>query len=219
MPGTTPTIHVVDDDASLRKSVIRLLQAAGYNVLGYASAAEYLLFQRENSIQSNSPSCMVLDVRMPGLSGLDLQDGLRNREGSLPIVFLSGHGDIPMSVRAMKGGAVDFLTKPVERDALLAAVNSALAQDANNRVSHGNLSQLRARYESLSVREQKVFDLVVAGKLNKNIASELGISERTVKAHRAQVMAKLQVDSMAALVRFAYQIKGTNESEPGEQVS
>jgi FixJ family two-component response regulator len=198
----TPTIHVVDDDASLRKAVVRLLRAAGYEVCDYASAAEFLLARAESS-----PGCVVLDIRMPGLNGLELQEGINGRAGALPIIFLTGHGDIPMSVRAMKAGAVDFLTKPVQRDALLCAVRSALAQDAERRAIHDNLHTIRTRYESLTSRERDVFALVVAGKLNKNIATELAISERTVKMHRAQVMAKLHVTSVAALVRFAGQLK------------
>jgi FixJ family two-component response regulator len=188
----------VDDDDSLRTAVTRLLRAAGYQVRGHASAGEFLLTQPEDT-----PGCLVLDICMPGPSGIDLQTALQGRDDSLPIIFLTGQGDVPMSVRAMKDGAVDFLTKPVQKEALLSAVQNALARDAKNRVSRDKLAQMRSRLESLSSRERAVFSLVAEGKLNKHIAAELGISERTVKAHRAQVMEKMQVDSLAGLIRAA----------------
>jgi len=198
----TPVIHVVDDDDSLRSALTRLLRAAGYEVRGYASAGEYLLAK-----PGDTPGCILLDVRMPGPSGLDLQATLAGREDTPPLIFLTGHGDIPMSVRAMKAGAVDFLTKPVQRDALLAAVQNALGQDAERRAVRQRASALHARYESLTPRERAVFALVVAGKLNKHVASELEISERTVKAHRAQVMEKMGVPSLAELVHVAEQLQ------------
>jgi FixJ family two-component response regulator len=198
MTPPTPTVHVVDDDDSLRTAVLRLLGAAGHEVRGYPSAGEFLL-----AVTANLRGCVVLDVRMPGPSGLDLQASLREREGAFPIIFLTGHGDIPMSVRAMKAGAVDFLTKPVEREALLAAVQNALARDAENRAVRNTANALHSRYETLTPRERAVFALVVAGKLNKHVAAELGVSERTVKAHRAQVMEKMHVRSLAELVHMA----------------
>jgi FixJ family two-component response regulator len=176
----TPLIHVVDDDDSLRTAVIRLLRAAGYEVRGYPSAGAFLLAR-----PAGTPGCVVLDVRMPGPSGLDLQEAFSERDDALPIIFLTGHGDIPMSVRAMKAGAVDFLTKPVQRDALLTAVKNALARDAEARKAREEVGELRSRYESLTASERAVFALVVVGKLNKQIAAELGTAERTVKAHRA----------------------------------
>lgn len=201
MTPPNPTIHVVDDDASFRKSLVRLLRAVGYEVRDYASAAEFLLAHTESA-----PGCVVLDIRLPGLSGLDLQDGLSEFDNALPIIFLTGHGDIPTSVRAMKAGAVDFLTKPVQRDSLISAVGAAIANDAAKRATRENVALLRDRFKSLTDRELAVFSLVVAGKLNKNIASELGISERTVKAHRANLMAKLHVTSLAGLVASAVQL-------------
>jgi FixJ family two-component response regulator len=201
----TPTIHVVDDDESLRTAVTRLLRSAGYEVRGYASAGEFLLAR-----PGTAPGCIVLDVRMPGPSGLDLQAAFAERNDALPIIFLTGHGDIPMSVRAMKAGAVDFLTKPAQKEALLSAVRTALAKDAENRAARGRASALHARYETLTPRERAVFALVVAGKLNKHVATELGISERTVKAHRAEVMEKMHVASLAELVHVAEQLQAGN---------
>jgi FixJ family two-component response regulator len=203
MTSPAPIVHVVDDDDSLRTAVLRLLRAAGFQVRGHASAGEFLLAQ-----PGNGPGCVVLDVHMPGPSGLDLQTAFEERDDALPIVFLTGYGDIPMSVRAMKAGAVDFLTKPVQREALLNAVRNALARDAENRNARDGLGLLRSRFETLTAREQAVFTSVVAGKLNKQIAAELGISERTVKAHRAQVMAKMQVTSLAKLVHVAEKLHG-----------
>jgi FixJ family two-component response regulator len=205
MTSPTPIVHVVDDDDSLRTAVTRLLRAAGYQVRGHCSAGEFLLAR-----PGDAPGCIVLDVDMPGPSGLDLQAGFRERDDALPIIFLTGHGDIPMSVQAMKAGAVDFLTKPFQRDALLSAVRTALARDAETRTARDRVSILRSRQEALTARERAVFALVVAGKLNKQIAAELGTSERTVKAHRAQVMEKMQAASLAELVHVADQLPGGN---------
>ena len=198
-----PVVHVVDDDNSVRTGVVRLLKAAGYEARGYSSAGEFLL----NRSEENGPGCVVLDVRMPGPSGLELQDALARLEVPLPIVFLTGHGDIPMSVRAMKAGAIDFLTKPVSREALLGAVKNALARGAATRAARALAQTLRTRYETLTPREREVFAGVVAGKLNKAIAYELGTAERTIKAHRAQVMEKMQVASVAELVHVAEQLR------------
>jgi FixJ family two-component response regulator len=180
---------------------MRLLRAAGYEVRGYPSAGEFLLAKT-----GNTRGCVVLDVRMPGPSGLDLQAAFSERDEALPIIFLTGHGDIPMSVRAMKAGALDFLTKPVEREALLTAVRNAVARDAENRAVRSRAHALHSRYQTLTPRQRAVFALVVAGKLNKHVATELGISERTVKAHRAQVMEKMHVASLAELVHIAEQL-------------
>jgi FixJ family two-component response regulator len=196
--GSGATVHVVDDDAGMRKALCRILEAAGYAVSTYASAGDFLLAD-----VVDGPACLVLDVRMPGPSGLELQQALAKRTDLLPVVFLSGHGDIPMTVRALKAGAVDFLTKPVEGKALLAAVEAALAQDAARRAERDGQRALRDRYESLSAREREVFAEVVSGKLNKQIAGDIGAAERTVKAHRARVMEKMQAGSVADLVRMA----------------
>src|SRR5262245_59275043 len=197
-PTGPATVHVVDDDAGMRKALGRILEAAGYVVRTYASAGDFLLADK-----ADGPACLVLDVRMPGPSGLELQQSLARQEGSLPVVFLSGHGDIPMTVRALKAGAVDFLTKPVEGKALLAAIETALAQDAARRSERDELRALRERYDSLSAREREVFAQVVTGKLNKQIAGDIGAAERTVKAHRARVMEKMDAGSVADLVRMA----------------
>jgi FixJ family two-component response regulator len=194
-----PIVHVVDDDDSLRKAVARLLLAAGYDVRVYASAGEFALANRQN----NKRGCVLLDVRMPGPSGLDLQEALVREDEPLPVIFLTGHGDVPTTVRAMKAGAVDFLTKPIKRDVLLNAVRTALARDVRLHTSREQLRDLRARFAKLTPREREVFALVVAGRLNKQIAGELGMAERTVKAHRAQVMMKMGATSLAELVRLA----------------
>jgi FixJ family two-component response regulator len=198
---TTPIIHVVDDDPSFRTAVMRLLRAAQYEVRAYASASEFL-----ESAPCTAPGCILLDLRMPGVSGLDLQQSLARMEERLPIIFLTGHGDIPASVRAMKAGAVDFLTKPVRREALLTAVQDALSLDARNRAARAASRELHARYDSLTPREREVLGHVLSGKLNKQIAYDLGTAERTIKAHRASIMEKLGVQSVAELVRLVQEL-------------
>jgi FixJ family two-component response regulator len=192
--------------------VARLLRAAGYDVETYDSAGAFLL-----ASPVSAPGCILLDVRMPGTSGLDLQEALAKRDAFLPVIFLTGHGDIPMSVRAIKAGAVDFLTKPVKRDVLLAAVQTALAREAGERKLHEQLREWRARHQSLTAREREVFDRVITGRLNKEIATELGTAERTVKAHRAQVMGKMQVNSLAELVHVADQLRAAGGLLPPPQ--
>ena len=198
MNASIGVVHVVDDDNSLRTAVTRLLRAAGYDVHSYSSVGEFLMRER-----AEGPACIILDVRMPGPSGLDLQQALDARADALPIVFLTGHGDIPMSVQAMRAGAVDFLTKPVKRDVLLNAVRAAIAQHVKRRAGRERAKHVRGQFETLTSREREVFARVVAGMLNKQIAAELGCSIRTVKIHRARTMEKMHVDSLADLVRAA----------------
>jgi FixJ family two-component response regulator len=197
-----PLIHVVDDDESLRTALLRLLAAAGFEAQGYGSTGEFLLHPR-----AERPGCVLLDVRLPGPSGLDLQEAMRGHGIDLPVIFLTGHADVSSSVRAMKSGAVDFLEKPVERDTLLGAVARALARDHDGRDQRRHAHQLRARFAQLTAREREVFDRVVAGKANKVVADELGIAERTVKLHRAQLMAKLGAGSPAELGSLAEQLR------------
>ena len=194
----TPVVHVVDDDQSLRTALTRLLTAAGYQVRTYASAGEFLL-----DAAADAPGCLLLDVRMPGPTGLELQQALERTARALPIVFLTAHGDIPTSVGAMRAGAVDFLTKPVKRETLLGAIETALARDVDRRQARAREQELRTRFASLTPREHEVFVHVVAGLLNKQIAGEMNCSIRTVKFHRARVMQKMQVGSVADLVRLA----------------
>jgi RNA polymerase sigma factor (sigma-70 family) len=196
--STAPLIHVVDDDSAMRTALLRLLDAAGFEARGYSSTGDFLV-QRV----PDRPGCLLLDLRLPGPSGLELQAALQRQGIILPIVFLSGHADVASSVRAMKAGAVDFLTKPVKRDTLLDAVGRAIARDATQRAAREEADRLRARFASLTERQRDVFDRVVAGKLNKQIADELGIAERTVKREREQVMAKLDANSVADLGRLA----------------
>lgn len=202
MVAANAVIHVVDDDASVRGAISRLLGALGFEVRQYASAGEFLLVW-----PVDAPGCLLLDVRMPGPSGLDLQMALSRRADAPPVVFLTGYGDIPMSVLAIRRGAVDFLTKPVERDALLAAVTTALERDAESRENNHTRQQIRRSYDTLTPRERAVFAQVVAGRLNKQIATSLGTCERTVKAHRAHVMEKMHVHSVAELVHQAVQLE------------
>lgn len=202
MTTLPPMIHVVDDDESLRTALLRLLGAAGFEARGYASTGDFLL-----QPPPDRPGCVLLDVRMPGPSGLDLQAALRRQGNPLPVVFLTGYADVAASVRAMKAGAVDFLTKPVEREALFEALQRALARDAAQRAARAEAEQLRAAFAALTPRERAVFDGIAAGQLNKQIADALGIAERTVKLQRAQLMAKLGVGSAAELGRLAERLR------------
>ena len=199
---TAPIVHVVDDDEPLRTALGRLLRTQGYDVRTYASAGEFLIVP-----PVGKSGCLILDLQMPGPSGLALQDALEHHNVTLPIVFLTGHGDVTSSVRAMKGGAVDFLTKPVEPEVLLRAVAIALARDDELRGSRMRLALARSRWATLTDREREVFERVVKGTLNKLIAADLGISERTVKAHRHEVMAKMGARSVAELVETAQQLR------------
>ncbi len=196
----TPTVFLVDDDPSARQGLARLIQAAGYTVATFGSAREFLACG-----QHDAPGCLVLDIRMPGLTGLDLQEQLLRADTILPIIFITGHGDVPMTVQAMKGGAVDFLLKPVERGALLEAIRQALEKDRAARSERDKSTALRQRLGLLTTRECEVMSYVIAGMLNKQIAGELGITEATVKAHRGHLMEKLRLTSVAELVAFAQQ--------------
>jgi FixJ family two-component response regulator len=200
-----PVVYVVDDDDSLRKALTRLLHAAGYEVRAYASAGDFALSDRDNR-----RGCVLLDIRMPGPSGLDLQEALAKEEEPLPVIFLTAYGDVPTSVHAMKAGAVDFLTKPIKREVLLDAVRGALALDMRLHTSREQLRDLRVRFSKLTPREQEVLELIVAGRLNKQVAAELGISERTVKVHRAQVMTKMRATSLAELVLLADKMRSAD---------
>jgi FixJ family two-component response regulator len=202
MHMVNPRVFVVDDDRSIRESLSDLIRSAGLNVQTFASAHEFLISQRPDV-----PSCLVLDVQLPGVSGLDLQQQLAEGNAPMPIIFITGHGDIPMTVRAMKAGAVEFLTKPFDDDVLLHAIGHALECSHTALGHEAELRALQDRYASLSRREREVMALVVSGLLNKEVGWELGISEITVKAHRGQVMRKMQAASLAALVHMAARLR------------
>jgi FixJ family two-component response regulator len=193
-----PTVFVIDDDASIRKSLSRLLRSAGYTAETFSSAEEFLRREHFDGV-----GCILLDVRMPGLSGMDLQEKLNKADYPMPIVFITGHGDIPMTVEAMKKGAVDFLTKPFDDEELLQALRAAIEKDRNARAEYTEVHEIRRLIELLTPRENEILRYVVTGMLNKQIALELGIAEKTVKVHRGRVMEKLGVDSVAELVRLA----------------
>lgn len=193
----SPAVHVVDDDASFRKSLLRLLKAHGLAAQAYDSAPDFL----KSGLAAHA-GCIVLDVRMPGLSGLDLQAELARAECAMPVIFLTGHGDIPMSVQAMKKGAVDFLTKPVDEDNLLMAVRNALSRNAKHLRERAEIEAVRGRVGTLTERELEVMRHVIAGQLNKQIGERLGVVEKTIKVHRARVMEKMGVSSVAELVRL-----------------
>jgi RNA polymerase sigma factor (sigma-70 family) len=206
-PSLNPTVFVVDDDAAIRKAVSRLLRSAGIASAVFASPREFLA-----QYDPNTPGCLVLDIAMPEFNGLQLQTALGEKGSILPIIFLSGHGDVSKSVQAMKHGAFDFLTKPVKDKDLLPAIRTAIERDAVARREHAKLSEIRAVLDTLTPREREVLEHVFAGKLNKQIAADLGITEATVKMHRARVMAKMKVQSVAELVRLRerYGITGSD---------
>jgi FixJ family two-component response regulator len=197
MPETQAIVFVVDDDASVREALARLVRSAGLRVESFTSAEEFLNRRREDA-----PSCLVLDVGLPELSGLDLQRRMVEANNEIPIVFITGHGDIPTTVRAMKAGAVEFLTKPLVEGDVLESIRHAIDRDRAARDQQAETATWRARRASLTPREEEVMQWVVAGLLNKQIAGELGISEETVKVHRGHVMRKMEADSVAVLVRM-----------------
>jgi FixJ family two-component response regulator len=196
-----PIVYVVDDDASFRKAVSRLLRTAGLEVEALASAKEFL-----EHPMADRPSCLILDVRMPGPSGMDLQSALQEARRDIPIVFMTGHGDVSTSVRAMKSGAVDFLEKPFRAPELLACVQRGLARSEQSRAERAERAAIERRFATLTSRERDVLRLVVTGLLNKQIAGELGIAEKTVKIHRGQVMHKMEAGSVAELVPMAQKL-------------
>lgn len=205
-------VFVVDDDPSIRRSLDSLLRSVGLDVQLHASAQEFMLAQRPDA-----PGCLLLDVRLPGMSGLSFQQELAKAGIALPVIFVTGHGDISMTARAMKAGAADFLTKPFDEQALLDAVDAAIERDRARRAEAARVAELEARYRTLTEREREVMKLVVMGRVNKQIAAELGLSLVTVKVHRGQAMRKMQAKSVPELVRMADRLGASHVDVPGQR--
>ncbi len=204
MSDPDPIVFVIDDDASIRDAVKRLIASVGLRVETFGSTREFL-----GSKRPEAPACLVLDVRLPDVSGLDFQRDLSSASIHIPIIFITGHADVPMTVRAMKAGAVEFLTKPFRGQELLDAVQDAIAKDRLARSEQAQMTGLRARYDSLTAREKEVLSLVASGLLNKQIGAELGTSELTIKTHRGRVMQKMEAESLADLVRMFEKLKAS----------
>ncbi|MGA8215110.1 MAG: response regulator transcription factor [Candidatus Sulfotelmatobacter sp.] len=209
MNERAPIVFVVDDDPSVRRSIKRLIGSVGLQVELFGSAQEFLLSKRPDA-----PSCLVLDIRLPGISGLDFQHELAEANIHIPIIFITAHGDIPMTVRAMKAGAVEFLTKPFREQDLLDAIHLALEKDRGRRQQEAELTALRERFESLSPREREVVSMVVSGMLNKQIAAQIGTAENTVKIHRSRAMEKMQANSLADLVKMIQRLQVSPSKSP-----
>jgi RNA polymerase sigma factor (sigma-70 family) len=204
MKEPTPTVYIVDDDDAVRSSLRLLMKSVGLAAQTAASAQDFLA-----TFNADNPGCLVLDVRMPGMSGLELQQQLNLRGAMIPVIFITGHGDIPMAVEAMQHGAFDFLPKPFRDQDLIDRVQRALERDAENRSKTHQKDQIRARFDSLTPREREVLELVTQGKANKVMAGDLGVSQRTVEIHRARVMEKMEARSLAELVRMMMELKAT----------
>jgi FixJ family two-component response regulator len=202
MSSVRPTIFVVDDDASVREAVSNLLESVGFDAQAFASTEGF-----RNAARPDAPSCLVLDIKLPGANGLDFQEALARAGISIPIVFITAHGDVPMASRAMKAGAVEFLMKPFQKEDLLAAIRQALERDRVGRQQDAEITSLRSRFDELTTREREVMDLVVEGLTNKEVGEKLAISEVTTKMHRGQVMRKMTASSLADLVRMSDKLK------------